>query len=406
MAQRYYGHDGRRRNPPRRRRAAVKTNVRRRNMTRVFPKAMAEAGKVRDSGSHILYYNSRLDRKSGLGGELYHNGEVIARGAAGSGKGFMNPDLDRKRNIGPLPKGVYTVRDDYGYHLMAGGRIYANGVHLDPPKDPARRRAQMRATDGGLRYGFLIHGGVPGIGCVSFYGPADYDVSLERGNRTVRGRSNTDYEKLAAYMKQNRITHFVVFDSDKLPGGKFDPVEVWKSLGLKPSDAAPAPPAVPLPRPRPQTEVVAATPLLSRKAPNPPSAAGRAGKSPRSTEPAAAEPLLEKPSAGLPRGHVRGTGSPKEPRSSSAVAPQAKKSSGPGKSSKRTDYGGLFSEAVGIFSRLLRLDSVGKPFNGNLSTNSLQPASEAGAKNEPAAQGTSISGASNLEKTLSSTPKP
>lgn len=44
-------------------------------------------------------------------GQLSHNGEDVAVGYAGAGEGKNNPDMQDVQNVGPLPRGGYTIGD-------------------------------------------------------------------------------------------------------------------------------------------------------------------------------------------------------------------------------------------------------------------------------------------------------
>lgn len=44
-------------------------------------------------------------------GELKHNSEFVGTGYSGTGEGRDNPDMESVENVGPIPRGVYTIGD-------------------------------------------------------------------------------------------------------------------------------------------------------------------------------------------------------------------------------------------------------------------------------------------------------
>lgn len=75
-------------------------------------------------------------------GQLVHNGRVVATGYSGTGHGRNNPDLEDARNVGPVPRGQYTIGPVHDTRTH-GPRVMA----LTPVGHDARGRD-----------GFLIHG--------------------------------------------------------------------------------------------------------------------------------------------------------------------------------------------------------------------------------------------------------
>jgi hypothetical protein len=76
-------------------------------------------------------------------GHLTHNGESVGTGYSGHGAGRNNPAEENVKNVGPIPKGEYTIGPAY--------------------TDPVRGPIVMRLTPSGGqnmfgRDGFLIHG--------------------------------------------------------------------------------------------------------------------------------------------------------------------------------------------------------------------------------------------------------
>ena len=75
-------------------------------------------------------------------GELRLNGKVIARGYSGHGKGLNNPGLENVANVGPIPRGEYTIGESFK-HASKGPTV----MRLTPAGHNAHGRT-----------GFLIHG--------------------------------------------------------------------------------------------------------------------------------------------------------------------------------------------------------------------------------------------------------
>ena len=67
-------------------------------------------------------------------------------GYAGNGKGRNNPDAEKIRNVGPLPKGLYTVTGPFT-DAHAGALVFRLWPHV--------------GNDMHGRSGFLIHGDNP-----------------------------------------------------------------------------------------------------------------------------------------------------------------------------------------------------------------------------------------------------
>jgi hypothetical protein len=51
-------------------------------------------------------------------GKLSHNGEEVWRGYAGRGDGLNNPAMQNIKNIGPLPRGFYTIGMPYAHERL------------------------------------------------------------------------------------------------------------------------------------------------------------------------------------------------------------------------------------------------------------------------------------------------
>ncbi|PIT52513.1 tlde1 domain-containing protein [Snodgrassella alvi] len=91
-------------------------------------------------------------------GELKHNGRIITIGYAGRGLGYNKPEMEHLANIGPLPKGKYTIIELIESHRTTG----KYSLRLLP--------ASNNKMYG--RSGFLIHGdnskrnGTASHGCI------------------------------------------------------------------------------------------------------------------------------------------------------------------------------------------------------------------------------------------------
>jgi len=90
-------------------------------------------------------------------GKLAHDGLIACVGYAGKGEGKNNPDAQDQRNVGPLPRGTYTIE--------APVDTVANGPYV--------LRLQPAAYNNMCgRSGFLIHGdstrepGTASEGCI------------------------------------------------------------------------------------------------------------------------------------------------------------------------------------------------------------------------------------------------
>lgn len=76
-------------------------------------------------------------------GNLSHNGELVGTGYSGNGLGLNNPSLEADPDVGPIPRGMYTIGDFF----------------TDPEKGPlvARLTPQPGTNEFG-RSGFELHG--------------------------------------------------------------------------------------------------------------------------------------------------------------------------------------------------------------------------------------------------------
>lgn len=48
-------------------------------------------------------------------GNLKHNGVTISTGYSGHGEGKNNPKLETKKNVGPIPRGLYDIGLSYDH---------------------------------------------------------------------------------------------------------------------------------------------------------------------------------------------------------------------------------------------------------------------------------------------------
>jgi hypothetical protein len=91
-------------------------------------------------------------------GMLKHNGSSITQGYSGFGAGKDKPEMEKVRNIGPIPKGKYTMIELIPHHPHTG----SYSIRLLPDSNN-----KMYG-----RSGFLIHGdsiknpGTASNGCI------------------------------------------------------------------------------------------------------------------------------------------------------------------------------------------------------------------------------------------------
>lgn len=75
-------------------------------------------------------------------GEFLEDGALLATGYSGTGAGRNNPDMQAVRNVGPIPRGEYSIGPAYKH----------------PAKGPLCMRLTPVGHDALKRSGFLIHG--------------------------------------------------------------------------------------------------------------------------------------------------------------------------------------------------------------------------------------------------------
>jgi hypothetical protein len=93
------------------------------------------------------------------------DGKPIAQGWSGNHAGKGNPDMQKVRGVGPLPRGLYTIAPWEESHGRLGPMVAA--LEPDPEND-------MKADDGWDRTAFFIHGpasnpaeyGQESMGCI------------------------------------------------------------------------------------------------------------------------------------------------------------------------------------------------------------------------------------------------
>jgi len=107
-------------------------------------------------------------------GRLTLDGREVATGYAGKGAGKNNPDKERVKNVGPIPRGVYRIGKPIRWKGMA------NVFTLTPEGHDAHGRS-----------GFLIHGdstkhpGQASEGCI-ILSPAIRQKIADSGIRKLR----------------------------------------------------------------------------------------------------------------------------------------------------------------------------------------------------------------------------
>ncbi len=98
-------------------------------------------------------------------GRLTQNGQPIAMGYSGAGVGKNNPGAEQQRNVGPIPRGAYTI-----------------GIPGDhPEKGPITMRLTPVGHNARGRNGFLIHGD-------SIKNPGNASQGCIILNRAIRNR--------------------------------------------------------------------------------------------------------------------------------------------------------------------------------------------------------------------------
>ena len=80
-------------------------------------------------------------------GTLRHNGQKFANGYAGHGEGVNKPNMQNIPNIGPLPRGIYTIQPQADNPISIT-KILPGSMRLMPNKNNSMFN----------RNGFLIHG--------------------------------------------------------------------------------------------------------------------------------------------------------------------------------------------------------------------------------------------------------
>lgn len=108
-------------------------------------------------------------------GELRHNGELVGTGYAGVYTNKNNPDRQQVKDMGPLPRGKYTIQPD-------NGRMGPLSLKLVPQ---STNNMQGRA-------GFYIHGdksrpgailGFASEGCIVINRTARHSIARSGGNQ-------------------------------------------------------------------------------------------------------------------------------------------------------------------------------------------------------------------------------
>lgn len=97
-------------------------------------------------------------------GRWFHNGELLGTGYSGNGEGKNNPNKDAVHNIGPIPRGLYTIERPIHTSLAPVGGWPHGPFVLPLTPDPENEMFG--------REGFLVHGdkinapGTASEGCI------------------------------------------------------------------------------------------------------------------------------------------------------------------------------------------------------------------------------------------------
>jgi|HubBroStandDraft_5_1064220.scaffolds.fasta_scaffold300631_2 hypothetical protein len=103
-----------------------------------------------------------------LTGRLSHDGELMGTGYSGLAEGKNNPAMERIHDVGPIPRGSYTIGPEFQ------SEKHGPVVHKLAPND---------GTDEYGRDGFLMHGdsnahpGAASLGCIVIGRPTRLAVS-------------------------------------------------------------------------------------------------------------------------------------------------------------------------------------------------------------------------------------
>lgn len=97
-------------------------------------------------------------------GVLRHDDDFVSFGYSGFGNGKNNPDMENLHDVGPIPKGRYTIET-----IVDGNN---NPIDYEHKKAPVFRLVPAESNEMFGRAGFLIHGdsisapGTASHGCV------------------------------------------------------------------------------------------------------------------------------------------------------------------------------------------------------------------------------------------------
>jgi len=72
-------------------------------------------------------------------GVLEHNGQPVATGYSGAPGSVNNPDQEAVHNVGPIPRGAYTIGPLEAHH----GHLGPNVLHLTPFGHQAHGRTRI-----------------------------------------------------------------------------------------------------------------------------------------------------------------------------------------------------------------------------------------------------------------------
>ena len=111
-----------------------------------------------------------------INGRLLHDDEFVGKGYSGAGEGKNNPQAEGEPNVGPIPKGTYTI--EAPVDTVTHGPYV---LRLDP-----NEANEMYGRAGFLMHGdSVVHPGTASEGCIIMARPvreqvwASGDITLE-----------------------------------------------------------------------------------------------------------------------------------------------------------------------------------------------------------------------------------
>lgn len=106
-------------------------------------------------------------------GEIYFGEQLLGKGHAGNGIGENAPDQQETHNIGPLPRGRYTIQPE-----MSNNQLGIVAMRLDPSS-----KNEMFG-----RSGFYIHAPVFSEGCIV----QELNIRCSIAEQVRRGRNQLE----------------------------------------------------------------------------------------------------------------------------------------------------------------------------------------------------------------------